>query len=75
MSAYRTELIIWTAGQVKICGSCWWYRDTNGTLNIEGPEDCGSTCTATALDFQYKSIESIGRGAFNRTGLSHVTEL
>lgn len=61
--------------QVKSCGSCTWYKDANGTLTIEGPQDCGSTCTATTISLSGQGIKSIGVGTFNRTGLSHVTTL
>jgi hypothetical protein len=74
-SAVATSRRQFTRTLVNSCGTCIWYVEVNGTLTIEGPQDCGSTCTDTALSFNYTGITSIGVGAFNRTGISHVTTL
>ena len=55
------------------CGGCTWSK-TNGALSMAGASDCGSGCPAT-LGFYYLSITSVDAGAFNSTGLQHVTKL
>jgi len=62
--------------QILACGTCTWHWNMTGAaLTIQGPQDCGSTCTNTSLDLRDRGIISISDGTFNRTGLSHVTEL
>jgi Leucine-rich repeat (LRR) protein len=41
---------------------------------LQGQADCGSNCLAT-LNFDNLQITSVDAGAFDTTGLSHVTKL
>ena len=55
------------------CGGCVWSK-ADGVLTVTGPADCGAGCPLI-LNFTGMALTSIDLGAFNTTGMQHVTKM